>query len=55
MTIESSVLVLNPHVPFVQAAKLQRTKVDVPDHVRNLPQPDVFEVMGEEAPREAED
>src|SRR5262245_53574430 len=42
MTIESSVLVLNGHPPFVQAAKSQRPEVDVPDAVVDLLQSDVF-------------
>jgi hypothetical protein len=35
MTIESTVLVLNPHAPLVQAAELQWPEVDVPDPVVN--------------------
>src|SRR5262245_11514177 len=36
MTIESPVLVLNSHASLVQAAKLQRSEVDVPDPVVDL-------------------
>ena len=32
-TIESPVLVLDAHSPFVQAAKFQRSDVDVPDFI----------------------
>src|SRR5207249_7244356 len=42
MTIESPVLVLNPYAALVQAAKLQRPEVDVPDPIVDLLQPDVL-------------
>src|SRR5436309_9571109 len=41
-TIESPVLVLNPHVPLAQTAEPQRPKVDVPGPVRTLLEAHVF-------------
>ena len=39
MTIESPVLVFNPHAPLVQAAKLQGAEVHVPDSVIDSSRP----------------
>src|SRR5262245_10702877 len=41
-TIESSVLVFNPHVTLVQSAEPQWSEVDVPDPVVDLLQSDVL-------------
>src|SRR5438034_8873210 len=41
-TIESPVLVLNPHVALAQTAEPQRPKVHVPDPVGDLLQADVL-------------
>ena len=41
-TIESPVLVFNPHVALAQTPEPQRPKVDVPDPVGNLLEADVF-------------
>src|SRR5262249_45283141 len=40
--MKASVLVLDPHVTLVQPPQPQRPKVDVPDPIRNLLQPDVL-------------
>lgn len=41
-TIESPVLIFNPHMPLIETAEPQRSKVDLPDPVSNLLQADVF-------------
>src|SRR5436309_2558907 len=41
-TIELPVVILNPHVPLVQAAEAQWPKVHIPDPVIDLLEADVF-------------
>jgi hypothetical protein len=40
--LKSPILILDSHVPFVEAAELKRSEVYVPDSIVDLLQPNVF-------------